>query len=63
MDERKAGPHWHYFLFEINTLAHYYWVIQIQMFIILLSEDARYNIVIINIIILFLIVCLCQKSY
>lgn len=63
MDERKAGPNWHYFLFEINTLAHYYWVIQIQMFIILLSEDARYNIVIINIIILFLIVCLCQKSY
>lgn len=46
MDERKASPHWHYFLFEINTLAHYYWVIQIQMFIILLSEDARYNIVI-----------------
>lgn len=33
------------------------------MFIILLSEDARYNTVIINIIILFLIVYLCQKSY
>lgn len=53
MDEKKAGPHWHHFLFEINTLAHYYWVIQVQMFIILLSEDARYNIVTISIIIFF----------
>lgn len=63
MDEMKARQTGIISCFEINTLANYYWVIQVQMFIILLSVDARYNIVIINIIIIFLTVWLCQKSY